>query len=166
MSLAAGRVSRLSRCSLIDAQPDVNEPFDPDKIEVQTRQMTVDLLLSRLRHHAIDLDPEFQRRRGIWTDQRQSRLIEFILLKIPLPTLYAAKDENEDWVIVDGIQRLTAIGRFVDHEAINDTRLELSGLEYLGQFTGKRFEDLIPRLKRRRTETELVDHVIRHGTPD
>ena len=38
--------------------------------------------------------------------------------------------------------------------------------EYLGQFTGKRFEDLIPRLKRRVLETELVVHVIRHGTPD
>ena len=164
--LGRGTGVEVEQVESTDAQPDVNEPFDPDKIEVQTRQMTVDLLLSRLRHHAIDLDPEFQRRRGIWTDQRQSRLIESILLKIPLPTLYAAEDENEDWVIVDGIQRLTAIGRFVDHEAINDTRLELSGLEYLGQFTGKRFEDLIPRLKRRVLETELVVHVIRHGTPD
>jgi hypothetical protein len=132
-ALGRGTGVEVEQVEPFDGQTTVNEPFDPDKIEVQTRQMTIDLLLSRIRHKAIDLDPEFQRRRGIWTDQRQSRLIESILLKIPLPTLYAAEDGNENWAIVDGIQRLTAICRFVDHEAIGDSRLILSGLEYLYQ---------------------------------
>ena len=146
---------------------EIAEPFDPEKIEVQTRTMTIDLLLSRIRHKAIDLEPEFQRRRGIWNDQRQSRLIESILLKIPLPTLYAAENEQEEWAIVDGIQRLTAIVRFVDPDIINDTRLLLQSLEYLGRdFNGKTFAHLPPRLMRRLLETELVVHVIRHGTPD
>jgi hypothetical protein len=102
------------------ASIDIGEPFDPEKIEVQTRQITIDLLLSRIRHKAIDLEPEFQRRRGIWTEDRQSRLIESILLKIPLPTLYAAEDEDENWAIVDGIQRLTTIARFVAPETIDE----------------------------------------------
>lgn len=145
----------------------VHEPFDPDEIEVQTRQITIDLLLSRLRHKAIDLDPEFQRRRGIWTDQRQSRLIESILLKIPLPTFYAAEDKDENWIVVDGIQRLTAIARFASPEAIGDSPLRLSGLEYLGDsFDKVAFADLDTRLRRRLLETELVLHVIRYGTPD
>jgi hypothetical protein len=149
------------------ATPEIGEPFDPDLIEVQTRSMTIGLMISRLRHKAVDLDPEFQRRRGIWTDVRQSRLIESILLKIPLPTFYAAEDEDETWAIVDGIQRLTAIARFVDPSTTDDPQLVLTGLEYLGaQFDGKIFGDLTPKMMRRLEETEIVVHVIRHGTPE
>lgn len=144
----------------------IAEPFNPDDIDVTTRSMTIDLLLSRIRSKAIDLEPDFQRRRGIWNDRQQSRLIESLLLRIPLPTLYAAEDEEEDWAIVDGIQRLTTITRFIDPEAIEETPLKLTGMEYLGEaFNGKLFDDLPTRLKRRLRETELVVHVIRHGTP-
>lgn len=144
----------------------IAEPFNPEEIDVATRSMTIDLLLSRIRSKAIDLEPDFQRRRGIWTERQQSRLIESLLLRIPLPTLYAAEDEEEDWAIVDGIQRLTTITRFMDPEAIGETPLRLSGLEYLGKsFNGLRFDALPVRLKRRLRETELVVHLIRHGTP-
>lgn len=144
----------------------IAEPFNPDDIDVTTRSMTIDLLLSRIRSKAIDLEPDFQRRRGIWTDRQQSRLIESLLLRIPLPTLYAAEDDEEDWAIVDGIQRLTTITRFIDPEAIDETPLKLTGMEYLGEsFNDKLFDDLPARLKRRLRETELVVHVIRHGTP-
>lgn len=144
----------------------IAEPFNPDDIDVGTRSMTIDLLLSRIRSKAIDLEPDFQRRRGIWTERQQSRLIESLLLRIPLPTLYAAEDEEEDWAIVDGIQRLTTITRFIDPEAIDETPLRLTGMEYLGEaFNGKLFDELPARLKRRLRETELVVHVIRHGTP-
>jgi len=165
--LGAGTGVEVEQVESLDEPVEIGEPFDPEKIEVQTRTMTIDLLLSRIRHKAIDLEPEFQRRRGIWNDQRQSRLIESILLKIPLPTLYAAENEAEEWAIVDGIQRLTAIARFVDPAIINDSRLVLQGLEYLSRdFGGKTFDHLSPRLMRRLLETELVVHVIRHGTPD
>ncbi len=144
----------------------IAEPFNPDDIDVTTRSMTIDLLLSRIRSGAIDLEPDFQRRRGIWNDRQQSRLIESLLLRIPLPTLYAAEDEEENWAIVDGIQRLTTITRFIDPQAIDESPLRLSGLEYLGaSFDGLLFETLPARLKRRLRETELVVHVIRHGTP-
>lgn len=157
----------LERGEQASSELEIGEPFDPEQIEVQTRSMTIGLMISRLRHKAIDLDPEFQRRRGIWTDVRQSRLIESILLKIPLPTFYAAEDEDEAWAIVDGIQRLTAIARFIDPSTTDDSQLRLSGLEYLGlQFDGKTFKDLTPKMMRRLEETEIVVHVIRHGTPE
>ncbi|WP_082501301.1 DUF262 domain-containing protein [Methylobacterium sp. Leaf88] len=154
----------------IDRDEDISvigEPFNPDKIDVATRSMTIDLLLSRIKSNAIDLEPDFQRRRGIWTDRQQSRLIESLLLKIPLPTLYAAEDEEENWVIVDGIQRLTTITRFMDPDIISETRLILGGLEYLGSaFNGKSFQGLSSRFQRRLRETELVVHLIKHGTPE
>ena len=58
-----------------DALGLIADPFNPEDIDVVTRMMTVDLLLSRARSGMVDLQPEFQRRWGIWDQRRQSRLI-------------------------------------------------------------------------------------------
>jgi hypothetical protein len=140
-------------------------PFDPDQIEVTTKTMTIDLILSRIASGAIDLQPDFQRRWGIWSIRRQSRLIESLLLRIPLPTFYAAEDENENWEVVDGIQRLSTIARFMQPSLLHDEGFALEGLEYLHEFEGRRCDGLSLRLQRRMRETELVVHLIRYGTP-
>ena len=140
-------------------------PFDPDQIEVTTKTPTIDLILSRIASGAIDLQPDFQRRWGIWSIRRQSRLIESLLLRIPLPTFYAAEDEAENWEIVDGIQRLSTIARFIQPELLDDEGFALEGLEYLHEFEGRSYAGLSLRLQRRLRETELVVHLIRHGTP-
>ena len=148
-------------------EPVASPGLDPEKIDLHTRTMTIDQLLSRIRDNAVELIPDFQRRIGVWDDARQSRLIESLLLKIPMPPLYAAEDADENWVIVDGVHRLRAILRFVDAAIIGGTPLVLEGLEYLGaDFVGKPFKAVSPRLQRRLKETELVIHVVRHGTPD
>jgi hypothetical protein len=152
---------------------DIVEPFDPEKIDVVTKPMTVDLLLSRLESGALNLAPDFQRKAGIWSDQRQSSLIESLLLRIPLPSFYASEDDDESWEVVDGIQRLTSIARFVRPKLLSSGQpLRLCGLEYLrGEvkpgvpYDGATFEDLSGRLQRRIRETEFVFHLIRAGTP-
>lgn len=150
--------------------PDSNDekiavPFDPEDIDVVTRTMTVDLLLSRTQSKMINLQPDFQRRWGVWDEKRQSRLIESLLLRIPLPVLYAAEDDDESWEIVDGIQRLSTIARFLRPEIISSEPLVLSNLEYLSAYNGKRFSGLSARMQLRLRETELVIHLIRKGTP-
>lgn len=144
----------------------IDSPFDPELIEVQTRNPTVSLLLNRIRRGTIDLAPDFQRRAGIWTLQAQSRLIESLLLRITLPTLYAAEGEDDSWAIVDGVQRLSTIARFVTPEAIDSEPLRLTGLEYLTDLNGSAFTDLPGRLQTRIEETELVVLLIRRGTPE
>ena len=143
----------------------IAEPFDPEDIDVVTKSMTVDLLLSRARSQMIDLQPDFQRRWGVWDEKRQSRLIESLLLRIPLPVIYAAENEDEKWEIVDGIQRLSTIARFIDPASIGEGELKLTGLEYLDAYNGATFSELSPRLQLRLRETELVIHLIRKGTP-
>lgn len=147
--------------------------FDPASIDVQTRNPTVSLLLNRLRRGVLDLDADFQRKAGLWDNVRQSRLIESILLRFPLPTLYAAESSDEGWTIVDGIQRLTAIARFVAPEFLTvppgsppTERLRLTGLEYLKGLDGKTYPDLSGGHQTRIDETELVVHLIRSGTPE
>ena len=143
----------------------IKEPFDPESIDVATRNMTVDLLLNRVARNKLDLQPDFQRRWGLWDARRQSRLIESLLLRIPLPVFYVAEDHDERWEVVDGIQRLSTIARFVDPEIIGSAPLVLSGLEYLREYDGRSYEDLGERLRTRLVETELQVHVIRRHTP-
>ncbi|MFF5531959.1 DUF262 domain-containing protein [Streptomyces cinerochromogenes] len=144
----------------------ITSPFDPEAIDIETRTTTVDLLLSRLRNDMVDLAPDFQRRAGIWTDEKQSRLIESLLLRIPIPSFYAAEKKDGSWAIVDGIQRLTSIARFVEPGAVGAPPLLLKGLEYLVGFDGQGFGDLSGKLQIRLRETEVVVHVIRRGTPE
>ena len=115
--------------TLQDARADqpidlIHTPFDPERIDVITRNTTVDLLLSRIRTGRIDLQPDFQRQAGIWKTMAKSRLIESLLLRIPLPTFYAAEGDDEAWAMVDGIQRLTTIAQFIEPEAIGVSRCD------------------------------------------
>lgn len=145
---------------------DIYVPFDPERVDVVTRTPTVDLLLSRIGTQRINLQPDFQRRAGLWTNKAKSRLIESLLLRIPLPVLYAAEMEGGSWAIVDGIQRLTAIAEFVEPTVIAAQPLRLTGLEYLDKYEGMLFGDLPGRLQIRLREAELVVHLIRRGTPE
>jgi hypothetical protein len=144
-------------------------PFDPEDIDVVTRQPNVNLLLSRLNSDRLDLEPDFQRKSGIWNAQRMSRLIESLLLKIPLPTMYAAESQGGDdrWIIVDGVQRISTIASFVNPKLVPKLNFsKLVGLEYLDEYEGYTYEDLSPRLQTRIQETEFILNLIRRGTPE
>ena len=120
----------------------------------------VEQLVSRIEYQEIDLAPDFQRARGIWNDERKSRLIESLLLRIPLPVFYVAADEKENWSVVDGLQRTSTINDFVTGQ------FPLKKLEYLTKFDGLVFENLPRTMQRRIRETQLVVNVIEPGTPE
>lgn len=138
----------------------ITRPFDPEHIKVRTDKKTIDLLLRRINHQEMELAPEFQRRARIWDPVRKSRLIESLLLRIPLPVFYVAEKIDEIWVVVDGLQRLTTIYDFANGS------FPLGGLEYLTHLHNKKFDALPRNMQRRIEETELVINVIEAGTPD
>ena len=137
----------------------ITRPFDPEKIKIRTTPLLVDQLVSRVNHNEIDLAPDFQRFAGIWGDVQKSRLIESLLLRIPIPVFYVAADENETWSVVDGLQRTSTIHDYATG------RFALKALEYLRQFEGCRFNTLPRTMQRRINETQLVVNVIEPGTP-
>jgi uncharacterized protein with ParB-like and HNH nuclease domain len=67
--------------------------------------MTIDLVISRIQHGEIELDPSFQRA-DVWTAKAQSKLIESILLRIPLPAFYMGAIDEEKWVVEVSFQIL------------------------------------------------------------
>ena len=137
----------------------IEHPFDPERIKVRSTTTTVSLLVSRISHKEIDLAPDFQRRSDIWSQKDQSRLVESLLLRIPLPVFYVAENEEEKWAVVDGLQRMSAIDRYVRGE------YRLSKLQYLVHLEGKKYESLKRPMQRRINETELKVNVIEPETP-
>jgi len=143
-----------------DEDESIIQPFDPELIRVETRPMTIDLLLQRINYEELDLTPDFQRKDGIWNARTKSRLIESILIRIPLPAFYMDATDEDKWVVIDGLQRLTTLKMFV-----NDKSLKLSDLEFLTQLEGKDFNELPRNLQRRIIETQVTVYLIEKGTP-
>ena len=138
----------------------ITEPFDPEKIRVRTVNVVVDQIVSRINHDEIDLAPDFQRASEIWNDRQQSRLIESLMLRIPIPVFYVSSNEEEKWAVVDGVQRISTLNRFVNGA------FSLRQLEYLSGMENKYFNDLPRNLQRRIKETQVVVHVIEPSTPE
>lgn len=148
-------------------EPDMVEPFDPSKIRIQLKQDTLRNLIDRLRENEIDLNTEFQRYGDLWDHGRMSRLIESILIRFPLPAFYFDSTNDDCWLVVDGLQRLSSIKKFViDAEKNSKKCLRLSGLEYLKDLNGKTYGDLNRTYKRRIAECPVTYFQILPGTPD
>jgi len=81
-----------------DGESYYEPPFDLTKIRVETRNRTISLILERISHGELDLQPDFQRRSGIWTVIAKSRLIESILIRIPLPSFYIDASDDNQWL--------------------------------------------------------------------
>ena len=139
---------------------EIKEPFDPAKIRVEPKVMVISLLLERIRRGEIDLSPAFQRKAGIWKDRQKSQLIESLLIRIPLPAFYMDGGDENCWLVVDGLQRLSTMKSFV-----LDQSLRLTGMEFLKDYNGKTFDQLPRNLQRRIQETQVTVFLIQENTP-
>lgn len=86
-----------------DPDDPITEPFDPEQIRIRTIPVLIQQLTERIAYEEVDLTPDFQRLRGIWDIKRKSRLIESLLLRIPIPVFYVAADDDDNWTVVDGV---------------------------------------------------------------
>ena len=136
----------------------IDHPFDLERIRISTKQIVIQQLVTRIRRDEIDLAPDFQRLRGIWKHDRKSRLIEFLLLRIPLP-VFVGSHKYDNWAVVDGLQRMSTI-----YDYVNDS-YSLVNMEYLDKLNGMKHKDLPRALQRRIGETQIVVNVIEPGTP-
>lgn len=145
---------------------DINEPFNPKDVNVQPKTMVLSNVLERLSDGAIVLDPDYQRNPNIWDNRKKSRLVESLLIKIPIPVFYFDMTEDEHLIVVDGLQRLVALKQFAVLSANDPEKLVLTDLEYLKDLNGKKYEELPILLQRRIRETEILTYLIKPGTPE
>ena len=129
-----------------------------DELAIRDERRTAEDVVRRIKTGRFVLDPDFQRG-FVWDVGEQSRLIESILMRIPLPVFYVAEDAQGRLVVVDGRQRLTTLQRFLDMEV----QLHLTDRPDLN---GKRFSDLDVRLQNRVQDCQLLFYIIDHDVPE
>lgn len=123
---------------------------------------TVSLLYDRVQHDEIDLTPEYQRKDRIWPLKDRARLIESILLGLPLPVFYFAERMNKDpnaevdfdWVVIDGLQRTTTLVDFMKGD------FSLKELTQLPKYNSFKFKDLPRKEQRKIREYQIQGHLI------
>ena len=128
-------------------------PLNPEEIRIKTTYVSVEQIVSQIGNGEIYWDSDIQHSFA-WQPEQQSRFIESLLLRIPIPAFYVAVDKNNNWSVVDGVQRLSAIYNYFTGE------FSLHRLEYFVQLNGKSYCDLSRPMQRRINETQLVLHIV------
>lgn len=115
---------------------------DAKGLVVFSRDWTVETIVSQIDKGNIDLNPKFQRRNA-WTDDRRSKLIESLLLGLPVPEIVLAEDKRRknSFIVIDGKQRLLAIAGFLNPDRQTWAAPRLKGLRSRFDLNGKSFQD-------------------------
>ena len=130
----------------LDSARDQAEPLnlkaEERKLVTQPYDLGVKGISDDIARGRLQLSVEYQRK-YVWDAGKGSRLIESLLLNVPIPVCYFAEDESGNYEVIDGLQRLTTIKRFLDGD------FPLTGISVLGELEGRTFAELAPRDQRR-----------------
>ena len=154
-----------------DIEDESMRPFNPDDISINSQTVALDTVLRRIRQNRIRLAPSFQRN-SVWDDTRKSRLIESMMLKIPLPMFYVSSDKDNNWDVVDGLQRITTIKEFIlgnydsQKDRYDEKGFKLKKLEFWEELNGQTYNNIPGKLYNNIAETELSFTVINPDTPE
>lgn len=136
------------------------QPFKADLIRIDQQMLSLKYVYELYQDGVLLLDPDFQRQ-YVWDDRkRKSRLIESLMLRIPIPAFYFYERDDARFLVIDGQQRLKTIFDFLDGE------FKLFGLEYLGnQYNNCRFTDIDPKYQQRIKRTQLNINILDERSP-
>ena len=129
-----------------------------DELLIRHESRTIYEVMRRIDEGRYVMDPDFQRD-FIWEEDKQSKLIESMLMRIPLPVFYLAEDDEGRMIVVDGLQRLATFRNFIS----DGLRLRLRDRPDLN---GKKFTDLEPKLQNRIEDCNLIFYIIDSKAPD
>jgi len=112
------------------------------KIHRDSYQMSIGELINIYKDSEMDIHPEFQRVFR-WSEYQKTKLIESIMLNIPIPSIFVSQNDDGVWDIIDGVQRLSTIFQFVgifkNEKGELEKPLILQKTDYLPSFEGKQW---------------------------
>lgn len=130
-----------------------------DDVMVRSEVRTVAETVKRIEAGRFMMDPDFQRD-FVWSTEKQSKLIESCVMRIPLPVFYVAELSDGRVAVVDGLQRLSSFRRFLADE------LKLSGLGEKHPLLGKKYSQLPINLQERIEDTQITLYILDKDAPD
>lgn len=130
----------------------MNETTQDREIRTSAVDFSFGELLNLHRDQEIIIRPEYQRLFR-WTNEQRSRLIESIVLGLPIPPIFLIENKDGILELIDGLQRTSSVLQFLDHDAIGEPELQLTGCDILERLNGETFSTLSTseKLKVKRT---------------
>lgn len=121
---------------------EINEKYEIGYNRIVTEQgsFKLPLLKAIFKQDNYTLQPEFQRR-ITWDDQKRSKLIESFIINIPVPPVFIFEKDFDDYEVMDGLQRISAIISFYNDE------FKLTGLEEWSELNGLKYSQLPKKIK-------------------
>lgn len=134
--------------------------YDPDDIDVRLQHFSLGHIIQMIEDRKLAIyDNDMQNLTVSWTKKQKSLFIESLLIKLPIPLFYFDGSYSQ-WMVIDGLQRLSAISEFIQN------KFKLNSLEYLrNECENRFFRELPGYLQARIFETKIVAYVINPGTP-
>lgn len=110
--------------------------------------------------HEMTIQPEHQRLFR-WSESQRSRLIESILLELPIPPIFTIENEDGVLELIDGLQRVSSVLQFIDPESIELEPLRLTGCELVSDLNDHLFDDLPLSLRLRVKRSSIRTIIIK-----
>lgn len=121
---------------------EINNKYEKGELRIVTEQgsFKLDLITAIFAQPKYNLRPEFQRR-ITWDTKKRSRLIESFIMNIPVPPVFLYEDDFSSYVVMDGLQRISAIMDFYNNY------YALEGLEEWAELNGKKYSQLPQKVR-------------------
>ena len=121
---------------------DINEKYEKgySRVVTETGSYKIALIKSIFSQSNYNLKPDYQRR-ITWDNKKRSKLIESLIINIPIPPIFLYEYDYDKYEVMDGLQRITAIIDFYDN------KYRLTGLEEWKELEGKRYKDLPEKIR-------------------
>lgn len=135
-------------------------PYDPTytTIDIEDIPFSIYEYLRQMNKGRVIVQPDFQRNQ-VWTRVQKSRFVESVLLNFPLPPIYLNQNTDGKYIVIDGLQRTTALFDFF-HD-----KYALHGLEALPAYNGLKFSDLSETLQSKLENKKLTVFSLKPSTP-
>lgn len=116
------------------------------EVRTEAIDLTFGEIINLKAENEIRIDAEYQRLFR-WSTEQKSRLVESILLRLPIPPVFFIENEDGRYELIDGLQRISSVIQFIQPDLLNVEKLSLAGCDIVEQLNGYSFDELPLTLK-------------------